>query len=103
MVTPDPPVNAVKKVHSTAQTTAVPPGIQPNQARNTRSSRDDACPSARMNPASVNSGIAGSVGDTLSEYVSISTVAGVTPSLMNSSTAAPPRIAKIGAPTAAAA
>ena len=55
-----------------------------------------------MNPASVNSGIAGSVGETLSEYVSMSTVAGVTPSLMNSSTAAPPRIAKIGAPTTAA-
>ena len=67
MVTPEPPVNTVKNEHSTAQTTAVPPGIQPNNARNTRSSRSDARPSASRNPASVKSGIAGSVGETLSE------------------------------------
>ena len=30
-MTPDPPVNTVKNEHSTAQTTAVPPGIQPNE------------------------------------------------------------------------
>ena len=64
---PDPPVKAVKNEHSTAQTTAVPPGIQPNSARNTRSSRSEACPSASRNPVSVNSGMAASVGDTLSE------------------------------------
>src|ERR1700704_870640 len=67
IVTPDPPVNTVKNEHSTAQTTAVPPGIQPKYARNTRRSRSDARPSASRNPASVNSGIAASVGDTLSE------------------------------------
>jgi predicted hotdog family 3-hydroxylacyl-ACP dehydratase len=67
IVTPDPPVNAVKNVQRIAQTTAVPPGIQPNHARNTRSIRVEAVASARMNPASVNSGMAGSVGDTLSE------------------------------------
>src|ERR1700730_7222198 len=66
IVTPDPPVNTVKNEQSTAQTTAVPPGIQPKNARNTRSRRSEALPSASRNPASVNSGIAGSVGDTLS-------------------------------------
>src|SRR5882757_10370226 len=69
IVTPDPPVKTVKNEHSTAQTTAVPPGIQPTSARKTRSRRSDARPSASRNPASVNNGIAGSVGDTLSEYV----------------------------------
>jgi len=67
IVMPDPPVNAVKNEQSTAQTTAVPPGIQPNSDRNTRSSRSEARPSARRNPVNVNSGIAASVGDTLSE------------------------------------
>ena len=58
---PEPPVNAVKNEQSTAQTTAVPPGIQPKSARNTRSNRSDACPSASRKPVSVNSGIAASV------------------------------------------
>ena len=35
IVTPDPPVNTVKNAQSIAQTTAVPPGIHPNEARNT--------------------------------------------------------------------
>ena len=52
----------VKNAQTTAQTTAVPPGIQPTSARNTRSSRSDDCPWARMNPASVKSGIAGRCG-----------------------------------------
>ncbi len=46
--------------------------------------------------------MAGSVGETLSAYVSIRTTAGVTPSIMNRITAAPPRIEKIGAPSAPA-
>ena len=64
MVTPEPPVNTVKNAHTTAQTTAVPPGAQPNIARNTRSSRSDAPPSASRKPVSVNSGIAARVGET---------------------------------------
>jgi hypothetical protein len=57
-VTPDPPVNNVKNAQSVAAATAVPPGAQPTQARNTRSSRSDDFPSASRKPASVNSGIA---------------------------------------------
>ena len=66
MVTPEPPVKAVKKAQTAAQTTAVPPGIQPTQARKTRNSRCEAPPSASRNPARVKSGIAGSVGETTS-------------------------------------
>jgi len=47
MVTPDPPVNVVKKAHTSAVTMAGPPRIWPNQAMNTRSSRRDAPLSAR--------------------------------------------------------
>ena len=67
MVTPEPPVNTVKNAHSSTQTMAVPPGIHPTPARNTRSSRSDAFPAARMNPARVNSGIAGRCGCTARE------------------------------------
>ena len=52
----------VKKAQTTAQTTAVPPGIQPTSARNTRSSLPDDCPWASMKPARVKSGIAGRCG-----------------------------------------
>ena len=65
-MTPDPPVKTVKNEQSTAQTTAVPPGIHPNHARNTRSSRSEALAFGEQEPASVNSGIAGSVGEVLS-------------------------------------
>ena len=66
IVTPDPPVNTVKNEQRMAHTTAVPPGIHPNHARKTLSRRADARPSARRKPASVKSGIAGSVADVLS-------------------------------------
>jgi hypothetical protein len=99
MVTPEPPVNAVKNEHTAAQTTAVPPGIHPTHARNMRSSRPGAPPSTNRNPASVKSGIAGKVEDVLSAYVSTSTVADGTPAFMNNSAAAPPRTVKIGAPS----
>ena len=52
----------VKNAQTTAQTTAVPPGIQPTSARNTRSNRSDDCPWARMNPVSVKSGMEGRCG-----------------------------------------
>ena len=57
-MTPEPPVKSVKNAQSVAAATAVPPGAQPNQARNTRSNRSDDLPSASRNPASVKSGIA---------------------------------------------
>ncbi|MNC93315.1 hypothetical protein D3C83_99140 [compost metagenome] len=60
-MTPDPPVNTVKNEHTKAHTTAVPPGIQPNQARNTATSRSEDLPSASTKPASVNRGMAGSI------------------------------------------
>ena len=62
MVTPEPPVNTVKKAQSRAQTTAVPPGNQPNRALKTRNSRCGAPPSASRTPTRVNSGIDASVG-----------------------------------------
>ena len=66
MVTPEPPVKIVKNAESIAQTTAVPPGNHPNQARNTFRSRSGALPSASRNPQSVKSGIDASVGFTAS-------------------------------------
>ena len=54
-----------------------------------------------MKPASVKSGIAGRVGETLSAYVSMRMAAGVIAVGHEQHTAAPPRIAKIGAPSAA--
>ena len=63
IVTPDPPVNVVKNAHRAAVTTAVPPGIHPKNARNSLSSRSEACPSASRNPASVKRGMAGRSDD----------------------------------------
>jgi hypothetical protein len=64
MVTPEPPVKTVKKAHTPAQATAVPPGSQPNQPRNTPTSRSAARPSASRKPATVNSGMEARKGDT---------------------------------------
>ena len=55
-------MNTVKNADTTVHTIAVLPGIQPKSARKTRSSRAGVRPSASRNPASVNSGIDGSVG-----------------------------------------
>ncbi len=60
---PDPPVNVVNSAHTPATSTAMPPGMKPNAARNTRTSRCAACDSASTNPHAVSSGIAGSVGE----------------------------------------
>ena len=70
IVTPLAPVNVVKSAQTKAAITARPPGIHPNQARAARTSRLDAPPSARTYPATVSSGIAGSVGETASLKVS---------------------------------
>ena len=44
IVTPDPPVNVVKKAQTQMAATAEPPGIQPNQASNKRTRREDDLP-----------------------------------------------------------
>ena len=61
MVTPDAPVNVVKKAHTRTAATAVPPGSHPARARNTRTSRSGVPPLASSVPASVKSGMVGSV------------------------------------------
>ena len=62
MVTPEAPVNVVKKAHKMVAATAEPPGIQPKQARKTRTRRSDALLSERIKPARVKIGM---VGNTL--------------------------------------
>ena len=64
IVTPEPPVKAVKKPHRRTSTTGVPPGIHPNNARNSKTSRSEALLSASIYPAKVNKGIVGKVGET---------------------------------------
>jgi len=57
IVTPEAPVNAVKKAHATNATIANPPGSHPRIAREKLTIRTEARLSARMNPAKVNSGM----------------------------------------------
>ena len=64
MVTPEPPVKAVKNPHKRTSTTGVPPGIHPNNARNSQTRRAEALLSASIYPAKVNKGIVGKVGET---------------------------------------
>ena len=75
MVTPLAPVKVVKRAQTNAAITARPPGIQPNQPCAARTSRLDAPPSASTYPATVSSGMAGSVGETTSRKVSAGTEA----------------------------
>src|SRR5260221_131804 len=65
-----PKANAVKSANGPAAAMASPPGSQPNSALNTRTRRDAAPPSASRYPASVNSGMVGSMGETTSRYAS---------------------------------
>ena len=64
IVTPDPPVRAVKKPHKSTTITGVPPGIHPNNERNTLTNLVEALLSASRYPANVNRGIVGRVGAT---------------------------------------
>ena len=102
MVTPDAPVNGVKKASTRVVTTARPPGIQPTSALKSRMRRWLAPPSARMYPPSVNRGIAGSIGEVASRYVSVGADAIGDMSYQKSSSAAPPIAEKIGMPSAVA-
>ena len=70
MVTPEPPVKAVKKPHSNTRTIGVPPGIQPNDARNNRTRRSEARLSARIYHANVKRGMVDNVGETTMRYAS---------------------------------
>jgi hypothetical protein len=65
MVTPLPPVKAVKKEHRTAAATTVPVTPPPNSATNTAPSLLAAPVRAKISPARVNNGKAGSEGLTV--------------------------------------
>ena len=67
MVTPLPPVNAVKAEHNKAVATTVPRTAPPNRTRNNRLRRKAAPVRAKISPASVNRGRAGSDGLTVME------------------------------------
>ena len=67
MVTPLPPVSAVKAEHSSAVASTVPRTAPPNKASKSRLSRCAAPVRAKTRPASVNSGKAGSDGLTVIE------------------------------------
>ena len=73
IVTPDPPVSAVKKPHINNTITGVPPGSQPNKALKTLTNRSDALLSAKKYPASVNNGIVARCGETTIRYASAMT------------------------------
>src|SRR5579871_879553 len=59
MVTPEPPVKAVKKAQTQAVTMAGPPRREPKKASKTRSKRWEAPPSARKYPVRVKRGMVG--------------------------------------------
>ena len=56
MVTPEAPVNVVKKAHDTSETIARPPGSQPRMACEKLTTRRDALLSAKIKPAKVKIG-----------------------------------------------
>ena len=68
MVTPEPPVRAVKNPQIKRTITGVPPGSQPKEALNTLINLSDALLSARKYPAKVNSGIVAKCGETTILY-----------------------------------
>ena len=98
IVTPDPPVNAVKNPHRKTMITGVPPGIQPNNSRNTFTNRSEALLSASKYPARVNNGIVGNVGETTILYASAGMADMGVESAQKNRIAAPPRPTKMGAP-----
>ena len=98
MVTPEPPVKAVKKPQRSTRITGVPPGIHPNKDLNNLTSLSDALLSARIYPARVNNGIVGNVGETTILYASAEIADKGVQSRQNKKTANPPNPIKIGAP-----
>ncbi len=59
MVTPEAPVNVVKKAQTRTAITVGPPGNQPNTAWKNRTIRSAALLSDRKKPTAANSGMAG--------------------------------------------
>ena len=68
IVTPDPPVSAVKKAHNKTTINTVDPGSHPNDALKKLRSRLEILLSASMYPANVKIGIAANVGETTIRY-----------------------------------
>ena len=64
IVTPDPPVNAVKNPQINSTITGVPPGSHPKQALKTFINLSEALLSARKYPANVKRGIVAKWGET---------------------------------------
>ena len=98
MVTPLAPVKVVKSAQVQTATTARPPGIQPKMPRAARKRRWEAPPSARTYPATVRSGMAGSVEEVTSAKVCVGTAATGVPAMKKSKIAKPAMMMKTGAP-----
>ena len=103
MVTPEAPVNVVKKAQMTTAITVSPPGIQPKTAWKNRTSLSPAWLSDRKKPTAAKSGMAGDggpgqdpvglVGDDLERLAALG----------EEQVADPPRTTKMGNPRKAAA
>ena len=98
IVTPEPPVKAVKNPHNKTTTTGVPPFIHPKVLLKTSIILREAPLSAKIYPAKVKRGIVGSVGETTIRYISAGIAEVGIKSLQKKRTAAPPNPTKIGAP-----
>ena len=98
IVTPDPPVKAVKNPHNKTTTTGVPPFIHPNVLLNTSTILWEAPLSAKIYPAKVKRGIVGSVGETTIRYISAGIADIGIKSPQKKRIATPPNPTKIGAP-----
>ena len=88
--TPDDPVKLEKNAQTSTVPKATPPGIQPNSARNTSTSRSLAPVALITKPTSVKSGIAGMIGELAMRYASTATAAVGTPVAENRTSADPP-------------
>ena len=98
IVTPDPPVNAVKNPHKITTINGVPPLIHPNAEVKKSTILLEAPLSAKRYPANVNKGIVGRVGETTIRYISAGIAETVVKSFQKKSMATPPKPTKMGAP-----
>ena len=101
IVTPEAPVNAVKTAHTARHTIARPPGSQPSNACDNLTSRCGELLSLSRNPASVNNGIAISIGISDRPKNSIATIDRSISERENPSIALAAMIANNGAPSSA--
>ena len=98
MVTPEPPVNEVKKAQTSTVTKGGPIRYCPTKLWKTVTSRSEALLSARTKPASVKRGIVGTIASTTREYWLTETIEMGSSSAQKNNRAAPPRVVKMGAP-----